>query len=194
MDTLKKLGIEKDKAIFLFIQMILSILLLVASVYLLIFVSVNQLGGWMISSYILISLSVLAIIAYGSVGYKKNEFAYLLAIAPFLAAIFVNILLPQRNTVQIALLSLLFALVSIFLVKQKDHKLNGCISILMVVVSLAFSIYSSITARLDFFGTMPLTGWYTYFAMYLSIFVPTIMSTTIALTYNVRISRVKIES
>lgn len=191
MNTVKKLGIKKDKAIFLFIQMILSIILLVASIYLLVFVSINQLGGWMISSYVFITLSVLAIIAYGIIGYKKKEFAYLLAIVPFLIAILVNILLPQRNVVQIALLTILFALVSIFLVKQKEHKFNVYISLAMVVVSLAFSIYSSISAKLDFLGQMPSTGWYTYLAMYLSIFVPTIMSTTFAVTYNVRISKKK---
>ena len=119
--------------------------------------------------------------------------AYIGAIIPFLGAILVNILLPQRNAVQIALLSILFALVSIFLVKQKERKFNVYISLAMVVVSLAFSIYSSITAKLDFLGQMPSTGWYTYLAMYLSIFVPTIMSATFALTYNVRISRVEVK-
>lgn len=192
MDTLKKLGIRKDKAILLFVQMILLIVILAVSIYLLVFVSANQLGGWMISSYILITLSILAIIAYGVIGYKKKEFAYVLAIIPFLGAIFVNILLPQRNAVQIALLSVLFALVSVFLVKQKDHKFNSYVSMLMVAVALAFSIYSAITARLDFLGEMS-ANWYTYLAMYLSIFIPTIMSGTFALTYNVRISRVEVK-
>ena len=192
MDTLKKLGIRKDKAILLFVQMILLIVILAVSIYLLVFVSVNQLGGWMISSYILITLSILAIIAYGVIGYKKKEFAYVLAIIPFLGAIFVNILLPQRNAVQIALLSVLFALVSVFLVKQKDHKFNSYVSILMVAVALAFSIYSAITARLDFLGEMS-ANWYTYLAMYLSIFIPTIMSVTFALTYNVRISKAEVK-
>ena len=75
-----------------------------------------------------------------------------------------------------------------FLLKQNDKKVNVIISILMVVVALAFSIYSSITARLDFLGQMD-AKWYTYLAMYLSIFIPTIMSGTFALTYNVRMSR-----
>ncbi len=193
MDTLKTLGIKKDKAIMLFVQMILSVILLAASIYLLVFISINDLGGWMISSYIFITLSVLAIMTYGIIGYKKKEFAYLLAIIPFLGAILVNILLPQRNAVQIALLTVLFALVSIFLVKQKDKKINSFVSILMVVVALAFSIYSSITAKLDFLGHMMSSGWYTYLAMYLSIFIPTIMSSTFALTYNVRITRIEVK-
>ena len=188
MDTLKKLGIKKDKAILLFVQMILTVILLITSFYLLAFVCVHNLGVWMILSYVFITLSVLSIIVYGIIGYKKREIAYLLAIAPFLCAIFVNILLPQRNTFQIAVLTILFALTSIFLVKQKDQKFTYIISFLMVVVSLVFSIYSSITARLDFLGDMS-ANWYTYLAMYLSIFIPTIMSGTFALTYNVRVTK-----
>ncbi len=188
MDTEKKYGLKKDKALLLFFQMLLIIVVLITSAYLLIFVSMNNLGGWMISSYVFILLSVLAITAYATIGYKKKDFVYLLAVSPFAIAVFINILLPQRNTIQIALLSLLFASVIAFLLKQNDKKVNVIISILMVVVALAFSIYSSITARLDFLGQMD-AKWYTYLAMYLSIFIPTIMSGTFALTYNVRMSR-----
>lgn len=192
MDTAKKYGIKKDKAILLFLQMLLTIILLAASIYLLIFVISNKLGGWMITSYIFITLSVLAIIAYGIIGYKKGQIAYVLAVVPFLIALLVNVLLPQRNAFQKATLTILFALVAIFLVKQKDYKFNYCISILMVVVALTFSIYSSITARLDFLKELP-SNWYTYLAMYLSIFVPTITCGTLALTYNVKNTKVNRE-
>lgn len=185
MDTLKKYGIKKDKAILLFVQMILTIILLIVSIYLLVFVSINNLGGWMIASYILITLSVLAIICYSIIGYKKGLVAYIGAIIPFLGAILVNILLPQRDSFQVAVLSILFALVSVFLVKQKDEKFNYIVSILMCAVALTFSVYSAITARLDFLGQMS-AQWYTYLAMYLSIFIPSIMSGTFALTYNVK--------
>lgn len=188
MDTVEKIGIMKSKAIMLFVQMLLTIILLVTSIYLLVFVSINNLGGWMVASYIFITLSVISIIVYAIVGYKKGKVAYLLAIAPFLGAIFVNILLPQRNTFQIALLTILFALVSVFLVKQKDRTFSYCVTYLMVIVSLIFSIYSAITARLDFLGQMS-ANWYTYLAMYLSIFIPSIMSGTFALTYNVRVTK-----
>ncbi|MBE6142116.1 MAG: hypothetical protein E7175_04705 [Erysipelotrichaceae bacterium] len=189
MDTIKKYGIRKDKAILLFFQMLLTVVITVISIYLLIFIIINNLGPWMISSYIFISLSSFAIICYGIIGYKKGEIAYLLAIIPFIIAIFINILLPQRNTFQIATLSLLFASTILFLFKQKDERFNLIVSILMVVISLTFSIYSSITARLDFLGEMD-ASWFTYLAMYLSIFIPTIMSGTFALTYNVRINRI----
>lgn len=185
MDTESRLGIKKNKAIMLFVQMILTILLLAVSVYLLIFVISNNLGGYMISSYILITISVLAIICYGIIGYKKGEIAYLLAIIPFLGAIMANILLPQRNAFQIALLTLLFALTFAFLLRQKDKRFTYIIALSMLAVSLTFSIYSSITANLNFLGNVS-DNWLTYLAMYLSIFVPTIMSTTILVTYNVR--------
>lgn len=185
MDTESRLGIKKNKAIMLFVQMILTILLLAVSVYLLIFVISNNLGGYMISSYILITISVLAIICYGIIGYRKGEIAYLLAVIPFLGAIMANILLPQRNAFQIALLTLLFALTFAFLLRQKDKRFTYIIALSMLVVSLTFSIYSSITANLNFLGSVS-DNWLTYLAMYLSIFVPTIMSTTILVTYNVR--------
>ncbi|MBQ2069416.1 MAG: hypothetical protein II467_00635 [Bacilli bacterium] len=188
MDTESKLGIKKNKAIMLFVQMILTILLLAVSVYLLIFVISNNLGGYMISSYILITISVLAIICYGIIGYKKGEIAYLLAVIPFLGAIMANILLPQRNAFQIALLTLLFALTFAFLLRQKDKRFTYIIALSMLVVSLTFSIYSSITANLNFLGNVS-DNWLTYLAMYLSIFVPTIMSTTILVTYNVRVDK-----
>ncbi|MBO5527999.1 MAG: hypothetical protein J6A47_01595, partial [Bacilli bacterium] len=165
--------------------------LLVISVYLLVFVASNNLGGWMIASYILIILSVLAIMGYGIIGYKKSDMAYLLAIVPFLGAVFVNILLPQRNTFQIAMLTLLFTLSFAFLLKQKDRKFTYIIGISMLAVSLTFSIYSAITANISFLGEVS-DNWPTYVAMYLSIFVPTIMSTTILLTYNVRVTKTKI--
>ena len=188
MDTESRLGIKKNKAIMLFVQMILTILLLAVSVYLLIFVISNNLGGYMISSYILITISVLAIICYGIIGYRKGEIAYLLAIIPFLGAIMANILLPQRNAFQIALLTLLFALTFAFLLRQKDKRFTYIIALSMLVVSLTFSIYSSITANLNFLGNVS-DNWLTYLAMYLSIFVPTIMSTTILVTYNVRVDK-----
>lgn len=185
MDTEKKLGIKKYKAIILFVQMILTLLLLVVSSYLLVFVIANGLGGMMIASYILIILSSLAIICYGIIGYKKGLKAYILAVIPFLGAIFVNILLPQRNPFQIVLLVVLFALTFAFLLRQKDSRFTYVVSFLMVAVSLTFSLYSAITAKIDFLGPVE-NNWPTYVAMYLSIFVPIIISTTLLLTYNVR--------
>ena len=188
MDTEKRFGLKKSKAIMLFIQMFFIIFLLVVSIYLLIFVASNNLGGWMITSYIFITLSVLAIICYSTYGYKKGDLVYQLSIVPFLIAVLVNVLLPNRYTIQIALLAILFALTFGFLLSQKDKKVSFVLLISMVVVSLTFSIYSAINANTQFLGDIS-KNWPTYVAMYASIFVPVIMSVTFALTYNVRVSK-----
>lgn len=188
MDTEKKLGIKKSKAILLFMQMILIIILLATSIYLLAFVIKYNLGAWMLTSYIFITISVLAIIAYAVVGYKKGDIIYQISIIPFLVAIFVNILLPNRNAFQVAVLVILFTLTFAFLLRQKDQRFSNIIALLMVISSLTFSIYSSITADTQFLGSIT-TKWTTYAAMYLSIFIPVVMSGTIALTYNVRKSK-----
>ena len=170
--------------------MILIIILLATSIYLLVFTISNNLGGLMTVSYVFITISVLATICYGVIGYRKGDIAYLLSVAPFLIAIFVNILLPNRDTFQIAVLTILFALTSIFLIRQKDVKFTYIVSIMMVAASLTFSIYSSITANTQFLGDVS-EHWPTYLAMYLSIFIPSIMSGTFALTYNVRTTKNK---
>lgn len=191
MDTQKRLGIKKYQGILLFVQMVLTIILMLVSSYLLTFVISNKLGGWMISSYLLIILSIVAIMCYGIFGYKKGNIAYQLAIVPFLAAVMVNILLPQRDYFQVAFLTMLFALLFAFLFIKNNKKLSYIFALSMVAIALAFSIYSAITAKIDFLGSVK-DNLPTYLAMYLSIFVPTIMSATILITYNVRTTRVKL--
>ena len=192
MDTEKRFGLKKSSAVMLFFQMILTLILLVISIYLLIFVCINNLGGWMIASYIFISLSVISIIIYATIGYKKDDLFYGLSILPFLGAIFVNILLPQRNSLQIALLVLLFGLTIAFLLKQKNKEVNSWISYGMVLIALIFSVYSAIKADTQFLGPIA-NSWFTYASMYISIFVPTIMCGTLALTYKIRNDRLDSE-
>ena len=190
MNTEEKYGLKKSSAILLFVQMIWIIIALVTAVYLLIFVASHQLGGWMLASYIFILLSILSIIGYGVFGYRKGEVAYLASVAPFMIAVLVNIIMPGRNAYQIATLTILFALTFGFLLRQKDEKFNLILSLAMVVASLAFSIYSAITANTQFLGEIS-SNWPTYLAMYLSIFIPVIVSITFALTYNVRVTKSK---
>lgn len=188
MNTEERFGLKKSTALLLFAQMILTILLLITAIYLLIFVIRYQLGGWMVASYVCITLSILAIIAYSFYGYQKGDAIYQLSILPYLLAIFLNILLPGRSILQIALLTILFALTFAFLLRQRDEKFTRGISALAVAVALVFSVYSAITADVGFLGDLS-SNWPTYLAMYLSIFIPTIMSGTLALTYHVRVSR-----
>ena len=190
MNTEEKYGLKKSSAILLFVQMIWIIIALATAVYLLIFVASHQLGGWMLASYIFILLSILSIIGYGVFGYRKGEVAYLASVAPFMIAVLVNIIMPGRNAYQIATLTILFALTFGFLLRQKDEKFNLILSLAMIVASLAFSIYSAITANTQFLGEIS-SNWPTYLAMYLSIFIPVIVSITFALTYNVRVTKSK---
>ena len=188
MGIREKLGIKTSQLVLLAIQIVLTVLLLAVAVYLLIFVSANQLGGWMIASYIQITISVLALILYFIVGHRKGEVAYYLAILPFLGAIFVNILLPQRSAFQIGVLAILFGLVVAFLLRQEDKRFTFVVCLAMVAVALTFSIYSAITANVSFLGDIG-AHWFTYLAMYASIFVPTVMTVTLALIYNVKVTR-----
>ena len=97
-------------------------------------------------------------------------------------------MLPNRETFQVGLLSLLLTFTFAFLLRQKDYKFTNIISIIMILIALVFSIYSAINANTQFLGDIK-DNWPTYLAMYLSIFIPTIMSSTFALTYNVRYNR-----
>ena len=97
-------------------------------------------------------------------------------------------MMPNREPFQIALLAILFALTFGFLLRQKDKRFTSIISFVMVGVALVFSIYSAIKADVSFVGEIS-KSWPTYVAMYTSIFVPTIMTITFALTYNVRCTR-----
>ena len=190
MDTIKKYGLKKSKALLLFLQMFLIAFMSITAVYLLIFTIKNNLGGWMILSYVFILISILSIILYAIIGYKKGEVAYICAIAPFLFAVFINILIPYRDTFQIAMLVIVFALAFLFMFKLDSYKLNSIISILMIVFSMSFSIYSSIQANVNFLGEIS-ASFAIYAAMYLSIFIPVIMTSTFALTYNIRNTRIK---
>jgi len=190
MDTIKKYGLKKSKALLLFLQMFLIAFMSITAVYLLIFTIKNNLGGWMILSYVFILISILSIILYAIIGYKKGEVAYICAIAPFLFAVFINILIPYRDTFQIAMLVIVFALAFLFMFKLDSYKLNSIISILMIVFSMSFSIYSSIHANVNFLGEIS-ASFAIYAAMYLSIFIPVIMTSTFALTYNIRNTRIK---
>lgn len=88
------------------------------------------------------------------------------------------------------MLVIVFALASLFMFKLDSYKLNSILSILMIVFPMAFSIYSSIHANVNFLGEIS-SSFQTNLAMDLSIFIPVIMTSTLALTYNIRITRIK---
>ncbi len=190
MNTKEKFGLEKSKAILLFIQMILSIIILITSIYLLVFTIVNKLSGWMITSYIFITISIVAVILYALFEYNKGDFYYRLSVAPFLVAVLVNIILPGRDAFQVAVLAVLLAIVFGYLLVLNNEVYNIPLTLLMVFIALLFSVYSAITANTQFLGEIN-ANFATYLAMYLSIFIPTIMCGTFALISNVKRTRIK---
>ena len=190
MNTKEKFGLEKSKAILLFIQMILSIIVLITSIYLLVFTIVNKLSGWMIASYIFITVSIVAVILYALFGYNKGDFYYRLSVSPFLVAVLVNIILPGRDAFQVAVLAVLLAIVFGYLLMLNNEVYNIPLTLLMVFIALLFSVYSAFTANTQFLGEIN-ASFATYLAMYLSIFIPTIMCGTFALISNVKRTRIK---
>ncbi len=83
MGIKKKLGINTPKAVLLAVQIILTLFLLAVSIYLLVFVPISNRGGWMIVSYVQITISALALLMYFAIGHRKGKPAYYLAILPF---------------------------------------------------------------------------------------------------------------
>ena len=68
----KGLPIRKSRAILLTMQMVLTLLLLAVALYLLVFASINHLGGWMIASYVCIIISVTVILLASEVSFIKE--------------------------------------------------------------------------------------------------------------------------
>ena len=173
MDTEKKLGISKKLAILLFVQMILTVVGFAAQVGILIFVIANSLDYFMVISSCSIILSFISVFIYGVYGHKKNEVYYVMAIVLFLIAVLVNNVLPFRDAVQKILLTLLFGALTAFIFTRKNYKLSNVIIIVAAVISLAFSVYSSITADVNSLGEVE-ENILPVIMMFISIFTPVI--------------------
>ena len=178
--------LSKGTMVMLAVQFVLTIGLLVLMVYLLDFVITHQLGGWMIASYVLIILSVLAVIVYGVYAYRRGDVGYRCTLLPFLGATLINAIMPGRAPIQIALLVVLFALTFTLIIDEKNEKESFILLLAMVLVSLVFSVYSSITANTQFLGDVA-SNWPTYVSMYSSISLPTITSVTYLVAYKAKI-------
>ena len=179
-------NLSKGTIAMLAVQFVLTIALLVLMVYLLDFVISHQLGGWMIASYVFIILSVVAIIIYGIYAYRRGDIGYRCTLLPFLGATLINAIMPGRAPIQIALLLVLFALTFTLIIDEKNEKESFVLLSAMVLVSVTFSIYSSVTANTQFLGDVA-SNWATYLAMYFSISLPTITSVTYLVAYKAKI-------
>ncbi|MGI6265330.1 MAG: hypothetical protein ACOYJY_07735 [Acutalibacteraceae bacterium] len=185
MDTKARFGLPKGKAIALLIQFILTVLATVGTGYVLWFSIAYQTGVLFIASYSIVLLSYIAVIFYASYGYKKDDSYYLGAVYAFCAAILLNVLLPFRTTYQLVTLTVLFGLYIAFAQRLKDTKAADWLLLCMGVVAVAFSVYSTITARTENLNDLK-ENLLSVSAMYVSIWTPVIMTVTLGLAYSVR--------
>jgi hypothetical protein len=181
MDTKAKFGLSKRNAIFLFVQMIFTILGFAAQMGIMIFLIANGLDTFMLISSISILLAFVAIFAYGIYGYKKSNAFYYCAIAFFLFAILMNNILPFRDTFQKILLTMLFGAFAAFILAQKNFKLSLIVVCIASLLSLVFSIYSSVTANVNSLGPIE-QNVLPAIMMYVSIWTPVIISLVFAAT------------
>lgn len=181
MDTKAKFGLSKRNAIFLFVQMIFTILGFAAQMGIMIFLIANGLDTFMLISSISILLAFVAIFAYGIYGYKKNNAFYYAAIGFFLFAILMNNILPFRDTFQKILLTMLFGAFAAFILAQKNFKLSLIVVCIASLLSLVFSIYSSVTANVNSLGPIE-QNVLPAIMMYVSIWTPVIISLVFAAT------------
>ena len=181
MDTKAKFGLSKRNAIFLFVQMIFTILGFAAQMGIMIFLIANGLDTFMLISSISILLAFVAIFAYGIFGYKKSNAFYYAAIGFFLFAILMNNILPFRDTFQKILLTMLFGAFAAFILAQKNFKLSLIVVCVASLLSLVFSIYSSVTANVNSLGPIE-QNVLPAIMMYVSIWTPVIISLVFAAT------------
>ena len=181
MDTKAKFGLSKRNAIFLFVQMIFTILGFAAQMGIMIFLIANGLDTFMLISSISILLAFVAIFVYGIYGYKKNNAFYYAAIGFFLFAILMNNILPFRDTFQKILLTMLFGAFAAFILAQKNFKLSLIVVCIASLLSLVFSIYSSVTANVNSLGPIE-QNVLPAIMMYVSIWTPVIISLVFAAT------------
>ena len=190
MDTVKKFGLEKNKAVLLFVQMILVCIGLLAQIGLSIYVCVYDPEWNVIVASICMVLTFISIGVYATVGYKKGKIFYLCAIGLFLLAILFNMTVPFRDSVQKIFLTLLFGVFTGFALKLDNFKISNILAVSGVVFALVFSIYSSCFAKVDAFGPVK-NHVLAALCMHYSILSPVIVSGLLALTNNIRNTRQK---
>ncbi|MBQ7660914.1 MAG: hypothetical protein IJS44_02530 [Clostridia bacterium] len=188
MNNNKKIGLSRPKTLSLLIQLIIVAAATACTVFVLWFSISHGAGALFTAAYSAILISYVAVIFYASYGYKKDYRYFLGAIYAFCLAIQLNILLPFRTTYQLVTLTLLFGVYIAFAQWLKHKKAAEILLLCMVLTALAFSIYSTVTARTENLAELS-TNPLSVTAMYVSIWTPVIMTVTLALAYSVRRDR-----
>ena len=185
MDMENKSGLKKWKAIALLFQMVLIVLATASTGYVLGFCIASNSGALFIVSYSIVAISYVAVVFYAVYGYKKDDSYYLGAVYAFTVAILLNVLLPFRTTYQLVTLTVLFGLYIAFAQRLGNVKAASWLLFFMVVFAVAFSVYSTVTARTENLQQLS-DDLFAVSAMYISIWTPVIMTVTLGLAYSVR--------
>lgn len=185
MENLQKYNMPKWKGILLLIQLIFVILAFIGSIYLLWFSIKYKFGVLTNIVYLVIAISYMSIIFYGAYGYKKQDSYFLGALYTFSLAILLNIILPFRSIYQMIVLILFFGGYIALAQRIKEKKIANIILIIIFLLSLMFSIYSTITSNLSSMGEVG-SNIFTILTMYLSIWTPVIMTITLGLSFSLR--------
>ena len=185
MDTQQRFGLAKPKALALFLQLILIVLATASTAFILWFSIAFQAGWLFITGYAAVLIAYAAIIFYAAYGYRQKEAYYLGAVYAFCAAILCNVILPFRTTYQVVVLTVLFGLYIAFAQRLRQPKIADRLLAVTAVCAAAFSVYSTLTARVDNLGPFS-QNLFSVTAMYLSIWTPVIMTVTLGLCYSLR--------
>ena len=185
MDTEKRFGITKWKAIALFVQFLLTVAATASTAYILGFSIANRAGALFTAVYCMVLLSYVAVIFYAVYGYKQSDSYFLGAVYAFCVAIQLNILLPFRSTYQLVTLTILLGLYVAFAQHLKTPKVANWLLLCMVVFAVAFSVYATATARVENVDPDG-RNLIAVIAMYLSVWTPVMVTVTLGLAYSVR--------
>lgn len=188
MDIQKKYGIRNAQGILLLAQLFLVKLGLVIQLLVLLVLILNHLDVYMLISTITMILAHSGVLVYCYIGYKKSRVFYYVTVGLFLLAIAVNICMPFRDTVQRSLLLLLFGFMTVFMVRQENHKFANAMIITAATIALGFSIYSTITANPSNLGATKLKILATI-VMYLSIYSPVVFVGLFGSAYSARYTK-----
>ena len=185
MDTQNRFGLPLPKALALFFQLIVVAAATSCTAFVLWFSVSHNAGALFTAAYTVVLLSYIAVIFYASYGYKKDDRYYLGAVYAFCLAVQLNILLPFRTTYQLVVLTLLFGVYIAFAQHLKNRKVSEVLLLCALLLALAFSVYSTVTARTENLGEFS-DKILSVAAMYVSVWTPVIMTATLALAYSVR--------
>ena len=144
----------------------------------------NKLEPYIIVSSISMALAHIGVLFYGYLGYKKGKVPYFITLGLFLVAIVVNIIIPYRDIPQRILLTLLFGVMCMFPFKQDNYKFTNIIIFIAALLSLGYSIYSTIVANPNNLGEAAKV--FPEIVLYLSLYAPVILVGLFGAAYNAR--------